>query len=244
LKLRFRRESLAAQNSGAWRGPFRPLLRLLLLEALMLAAVPPDPLELLQAARTGDRQALGRLLELYRNYLRLLARLQVGRRLQGKADPSDLVQEAFLAAQRTFAQFRGNSEGELVDWLRQILASKLVDLARRYLGTGRRNVRLEQQLADDLDDSSRALGAALPAPPSSPSARAARREQAVLLADAIKSLPPDYGEVIILRHLEGLPLAAVAARMGRSIDSVKTLWVRGIARLRTILGEPELGDQV
>ena len=123
------------------------------------------------------------------------------------------TQEAFLAAQRAFPQFRGSSEGELVDWLRQILASKLADLARRYLGTGRRDVRLERQLADDLDDSSRALGTALPAPPSSPSARAARREQAVLLADAIKSLPPDYAEVIILRHLEGLPLAEVAARM-------------------------------
>src|SRR5207253_1418965 len=97
--------------------------------------------------------------------------------------------------------------------------------------------------ADEMDDSSRALGAALPAPPSSASARAARREQAVLLADAIKSLPADYGEVIILRHLEGLPLADVAARMGRSSDSVKKLWVRGIARLRKILGATELGDQ-
>src|SRR5262249_22895207 len=116
---------------------------------LMLAAVPPDPVELPQAARTGDRQALGRLLELYRNYLRLLARLQVGRRLRGKADPSDLVQEAFLAAHRTFAQFAGTTEGELVDWLRQILASKLVDLARRYLGTARRDVRLERQRAAD-----------------------------------------------------------------------------------------------
>jgi RNA polymerase sigma-70 factor (ECF subfamily) len=207
----------------------------------MSAAVPPDPVELLQAARTGDAQALGRLLELYRNYLHVLARLQVGRRLRAKADPSDLVQEAFLAAQRNFPEFRGNSETELVDWLRQILASKLVDLARRYLGTRRRDVRLERQLAQELDDSSRILGAGLLAPPSSPSERAVRREQAVLLADAIKSLPDDYGEVIILRHLEGLPLAQVAARMGRSMDSVKKLWVRGIARLREslLMQEPE-----
>jgi RNA polymerase sigma-70 factor (ECF subfamily) len=61
----------------------------------------------------------------------------------------------------------------------------------------------------------------------------------VLLADIIKSLPAAYGEVIILRHLEGLPLAAVAARMGRSVDSVKKLWVRGIARLRAISTGPE-----
>jgi RNA polymerase sigma-70 factor (ECF subfamily) len=209
----------------------------------MSASMPPDPVELLQAARAGDHPALGRLLELYRNYLRLLARLQVGRRLRGKTDPSDLVQETFLAAQRAFGQFRGSTEGELVDWLRQILASKLVDLARRYLGAARRDVRLERQLADDLDDSSRALSAALLAPSSTPSQRAVRRERAVLLADAIKSLPEDYGEVIILRHLEGLPLAAVAARMGRSVESVKKLWVRGIARLRQTLAGPEVEDQ-
>jgi RNA polymerase sigma-70 factor (ECF subfamily) len=119
----------------------------------MSAAVPPDPVQLLRAARAGDDQALGRLLELYRNYLRLLARLQVGRKLRGKADPWELVQEAFLAAHRTFGEFRGRTEAELVDWLRQILASKLVDLARRYLGTGRCDGRLERQLADDLDDS-------------------------------------------------------------------------------------------
>jgi RNA polymerase sigma-70 factor (ECF subfamily) len=207
----------------------------------MPAVVPPDLSKLLQAARTGDRQALGQLLELYRNYLRLLARLQVGRRLRGKADPSDLVQEAFLAAQRTFPQFRGTTERELVDWLRQILASKLVDLVRRYLRAGRRDVRLERQLADDLDGSSQALEEALPSPNSSPSEKALRRERAVLLADAIKCLPADYEEVIILRHLEGLPLADVAARMGRSVESVKKLWVRGIARLRETLAgqEPE-----
>jgi RNA polymerase sigma-70 factor (ECF subfamily) len=208
----------------------------------MLASVPPDPVQLLRAARAGDPQALGQLLELYRNYLRLLARVQVSRRLRGKADPSDLVQEAFLAAQRTFVQFRGTSEAELMDWLRQILTSKLLDLARRYLGTARRNVRLERQLADDLDDSSRALGKALWTPESSPSERAIQRERAVLLADALKSLPPDYGEVIILRHLEGLPLAEVAERMGRSLDSVKKLWVRGIAKLREILVRPEASN--
>ena len=208
----------------------------------MLASVPPDPVGLLQAARTGDSEALGRLLELYRNYLRLLARLQVGRRLQGKADPSDLVQEAFLAAQRNFEQFRGNTEGELVDWLRQILASKLVDLARRYLGTRRRDVRLERQFAEDVDTSAAALNLALVQAGSSPSEAAVRRERAVLLADAIKSLPADYGEVIILRHLEGLPLSEVAQRMDRTIDSVKKLWVRGIAKLRGILAVQEAED--
>ncbi len=64
----------------------------------------PDPEKLLQLARRGDREALGQLLELYRNYLTLLARVAIDRQLRGKADPSDLVQETFLAAYRDFVQ--------------------------------------------------------------------------------------------------------------------------------------------
>src|SRR5260370_29778115 len=98
---------------------------------------PSDPENLLRQARAGDGPALGRLLELYRNYLALLARLQIGRRLQGKVDPADLVQETFLEAHQSFGRFQGTSEGELVSWLRQILAGNLADLLRRYLGTRR-----------------------------------------------------------------------------------------------------------
>src|SRR3954462_1863633 len=99
------------------------------------AVMTPDPEQLLQEARAGDAATLGRLLELYRRYLALLARVQIGQRLRGKADASDLVQETFLEAHRNFARFRGTSEVEFVRWLRQILAANLADLFRRYLGT-------------------------------------------------------------------------------------------------------------
>jgi RNA polymerase sigma-70 factor (ECF subfamily) len=88
----------------------------------------PDPEPLLLLARAGQASALGQLLELYRNYLTLLARLQIGRRLQGKADSADLVQETFLEATEHFEQFRGTSEAELTAWLRQILVSRLAFL--------------------------------------------------------------------------------------------------------------------
>src|SRR5438477_1076766 len=142
--------------------------------------------------KSGSEAALGSLLELYRNYLRLLARLQIGKRLQGKLDPSDLVQETFLEAHRDFAQFRGGSEAEFVNWLRQIMAMNLANLVRHYYGTQRRDVRLERELALDLDQSSRVLDRGLVAAQSSPSQQAARREQAVLLADALDRLPQDY----------------------------------------------------
>jgi RNA polymerase sigma-70 factor (ECF subfamily) len=200
---------------------------------------PADAGRLLALARAGDTTALGALLESFRPYLALLARLQIGRRLQGKADPADLVQEAFLEAHRDFPGFRGATEAELAAWLRQILARNVANLVRRYVGTRGRDVRLERRLADELAESSRALERSLAAPSTSPSQRAAAREQAVRLAAALAGLPPDYAEVIVLRHLEGRPFADVAARMGRTQDSVKKLWVRAIARLRETLKEDD-----
>src|SRR6516165_9868726 len=117
----------------------------------------PDPERLLARARRGGEAAFGELLELYRNYLHLLARAQIGRDLRSKVDPSDLVQETFLAAHRDFARFRGTTEGELVAWLRQILAARLADMVRRHLKAKSRDARLERRLADELDHSSQAL---------------------------------------------------------------------------------------
>src|SRR4051794_29250231 len=113
-----------------------------------------DPEDLLSLARAPDGFARGRLLELYRNYLTLLARLQIGRRLQGKVDAADLVQETFLKAHRDFATFRGRTEGELVGWLRQILVANLAMLVRHYCGTRQRDVRLECELTVEADRSS------------------------------------------------------------------------------------------
>jgi RNA polymerase sigma-70 factor (ECF subfamily) len=195
-----------------------------------------DPELLLQEARAGDVAGRGQLLELYRPYLTLLARVQIGTRLQGKLDPADLVQETFLDAHRYFEHFRGGSEAQLVGWLRQILAGKLADTLRRYLGTQGRDVRLEREIADALDQSSVLLGNVLAAAQSSPSEQVARREQAVLLAAALARLPEDYREALVLRHFEELTFPQVAERMGRSVDSVEKLWMRGLMALRGILG--------
>jgi RNA polymerase sigma-70 factor, ECF subfamily len=197
-----------------------------------------DPMLLLSLARAGHVHALGQLLELYRNYLELLARLQISRRLRGKIDADDLVQETFLEAHADFTQFRGTTEAELAGWLRQILTSNAASLARRYYGTQRRDVRLERELADGFEESSRVLDQGLIAPQSSPSQQAAKREQAVLLADALKRLPEDYREVIVLRQLEGLSFPEVSRRMERSLDSVKKLWMRALTRLRQVLESP------
>lgn len=203
----------------------------------MNTAIPTDPAELIRQAHAGDTDALGRLLGSYGNYLNLLARVQVGRRLQGKVDPADVVQETYLEAHRHFAGFRGQSEQEIAAWLRQILAGIISNLVRRYLGTKARDVRLEREVAGELDQSSQALDLGFVDPGPTPSKLVARRERSVLLADALARLPDDYRDAIVLRNLQELPFAEVAKRMDRSEDAVQKLWVRALAKLRKALDE-------
>jgi RNA polymerase sigma-70 factor (ECF subfamily) len=199
---------------------------------------PPgaDTSDLLQQAAAGDTQALGELLAIYRNYLAIMARTQISQRLQGKADASDLVQEAMLEAHRHFKQFRGTTEAEFAAWLRRILAGLIANHVRRFLGTKQRNARLEQALAIELNNTSCMLDQQLAAAISSPSEQAVKRETSIVLANALESLPDHYRQVIVLRHLDDLPFAQVAERMGRSVDSVEKLWIRALARLRQSLG--------
>src|SRR3954447_16258324 len=120
-----------------------------------------EPQVLLEQARKGNDVALGQLLESYSRYLTLLARVQIGRRVQGKVDAGDIVQETFLEAHRQFPNFRGGSEGELTAWLRRILAGQLALTLRRYLGTKGRDINLERQLGADLDHSTQAMDGGL-----------------------------------------------------------------------------------
>ncbi len=194
--------------------------------------------QLLDTLRQSDLGARGQVLGRYRDWLVLLARLQLGQRLRGKLDASDVVQQTLLEACRDLPQFRGDSEAELLAWLRQILAHVLGHEIRRYRGTGRRDVGREVSLDQSLAESSQRLAGMLAAPDSSPSVHAERKEQEVLLADVLSRLPEDFREVIVLRNLEGLPHDEVAQRMGRSPGAVRMLWVRALARLRQEMAGP------
>jgi RNA polymerase sigma-70 factor, ECF subfamily len=196
------------------------------------------PEALLMQARAGDETALGQLLEIYRNYLRLVARALIGQALRVRLDASDLVQETFLKAHREFEQFLGSSEPELTAWLRQILVRTLANQARHHRRHGR-DYQRQESLEAMLDRSSAAVQQALAAPVETPSARAVRRERSVLLADALEKLPKDYREVFILRNLEHIPFDQIAARMGRSPGATRVLWKRAMDRLsQTLRDEP------
>lgn len=192
---------------------------------------------LLRQALCGDASARGELLESYRGYLELLARVEIGRRLQTKLDTADIVQETFLEAHRNFETFRGTTEPEFVAWLRGILARRVANLVRHYLGAERRDLRREQGLEVNLEHTSHVIDRGLIAVQGTPSQQVSQREQGVLLADAIAQLPDDYREVVVLRHLEELPFADVARRMDRSVDSVQKLWVRALVSLKKLMKE-------
>jgi RNA polymerase sigma-70 factor (ECF subfamily) len=176
---------------------------------------------------------LDQLLEVYRNYLRLLARTWLSGAARGKADPSDLVQETLLKAHRAFPEFRGASEEELVAWLRRILARQLTDLMRR-LRANRRDVAREQPLDGLLRDKLHDMATTSF---TSPSGLAQRRELGVVLADALAQLSPARREVIVLRNLEELDWPEVARRMGKSQAAVRKLWARALLALRPLIDE-------
>ncbi len=193
--------------------------------------------QLIGAARAGDGQALGALLASYRKYIVFLARTQLHQHLQRKADPSDIAQEVFMAAHSSITEFRGQSVDEFAAWLRGILSNTLAMHMRKYLGTQKRDLRLEQQLNQGLASASGFLQSQLADDVTSPSQHLARNEAFLQLAAALESLADDYRQVIVLRHVEGLPFAEVAKLMGRSVDSVEKLWVRALAKLRTLMGD-------
>lgn len=180
----------------------------------------------------------GQPLEQYREYLRLLARLQLDARLQAKLDASDIVQETLLKAHQadTEGRFHWQSDAETEAWLRQVLSHTLADAVRKY-AAGKQDVRLEQSLQAALDDSSSRLQAWLEADQSSPSQQAVRQEQLRRLADALAQLPPDQRMVVELKKLHGRSVAAIAEQTGKSRAAVAGLVRRGLERLRGLLTE-------
>ncbi|MHC4137961.1 MAG: sigma-70 family RNA polymerase sigma factor [Planctomycetota bacterium] len=194
--------------------------------------------DLIRSARAGDKESLGRLFGLYRNYLQLVARGGIDGTLGAKADPSDAVQETLLLAVRDFEKFRGKTEGELIAWLRRILSNSLAKLARRYRGTAARDVSRERcAIAGTVERSSAALCNLLASPSPSLSQAAVERERSVILADALAELAADQREVLILRFFRQLSWDEVAKEMSRSGDAARMLSARALRTLGPLVKE-------
>jgi RNA polymerase sigma-70 factor (ECF subfamily) len=177
-----------------------------------------------------DARDLG--LERCREYLRMLARLQLHPLLHAKLDASDVVQQTLLSAHANRHQFQGRTEAELLGWLRQILANHLHGAMRRF-GTGVRDVSRERS----LDDVAARLDVWLVSDQPSPSQCVMREELHLRLANALSQLPADQRLAIELHHLKGSTLAETAAEMRRTKNAVIGLLFRGLKKLRHLLQE-------
>lgn len=177
-----------------------------------------------------------RPLERFRDYLHLLARLQLDPRLQGKLDASDVVQETLLEAHQASGQFRGTTDGEYVAWLRQILLRNLANAVRDF-GRAKRNVAREQSLEAALNRSSVRLEAWLVAEDSSPSRQAGQHEQAFRLVEALARIGEAQRDALVLRYWHGWSLSEISRHLTRTPAAVAGLLHRGLKELRQILGE-------
>lgn len=199
----------------------------------------PEPSQLrslINAARAGDAEARNALFEKCRSYVTLMARMQVDSWMGRKIDASDLVQQTMLEAHKAFPDFRGETEGEWLAWLKQILTHNTTDFVRQYKGTAKRDIGKEQPLEKVVAGEDFRIDPQLP--DDSPSQILQQREQELELACAIEQLSEDHREVIILRSLQRLPFSEIAERMGRTGPATQMLWTRAVKELERLMSHP------
>jgi RNA polymerase sigma-70 factor (subfamily 1) len=183
----------------------------------------------LQVARNGDMSQLGGLFDVYRGYLLTIAREKLAPELAVKAAPSDIVQDTYLKAIRAWGDFRGSTELEFQEWLKQILLTMLDSARERFRDAAKRDLAREVSLHGGTNGDGRAFD--LAALGDSPSSLARAAENAQLVERALSELSPGDRQVIQLRIFEGLPFEEVGERLGCSAKAASRLWSRAITNL-------------
>jgi len=189
----------------------------------------------LNQAKGGNSDALGRLLGAYMNYLKTLAQAQMDERLKRRIGASDVVQETLLEAHRDFLQFVGRTPAEFSGWLRTILINNLKRAIECHLMTAKRDMRRELSLEDlnrKTDQSAARLESLLAAPNRSVGSEVQMHESLIRLSDSIAKLSAEHREVIILRHIQGMPFKEIAERLNKTSGAVRMIWMRAIEKLR------------
>jgi RNA polymerase sigma-70 factor (ECF subfamily) len=197
------------------------------------AATHPAFEQLLQAARAGNREALGELFTLFRRYLLSIAEGDLDAQLRPKGSGTDLVQEVFLQAQQLLARFTGDRADQFRAWLRAVLLNKLAEFRKRYHRAGNRQVHRETSLDVRAGAGPTRNTIADDAP--TPSATVARWEEAERLTCALARLPASQQQVIHLRNWCGLSFVEIGERLGKTQDAARMIWGRAIERLQSEL---------
>jgi RNA polymerase sigma-70 factor (ECF subfamily) len=192
---------------------------------------------LLQQAAQGDQQAWAELLERHGDRLRRMVALRLDRRLRGRVDASDVLQEAYLDAWRRLGAYVNEPAMPFFLWLRFLVSQKLLEQHRRHLGARGRDAGREVALFHGQlpEASSAALAAHLLGRLTSPSQAALRAERKLLLQEALNAMDPVDREVLVLRHFEQLSNGEAAEVLGLDKSAASKRYARALVRLKEIL---------
>jgi RNA polymerase sigma-70 factor (ECF subfamily) len=193
--------------------------------------------QLLEQAARGDHAEWGKLLAAHRERLRRMVALRLDRRLQGRIDPSDVIQEAYLEAWSRLRAYLREPRMPFFIWLRYLAGQKLITLHRHHFGVEMRDPAVEVSLQHGTlpGASSAALAAQLLGHEPRPSEAAIRAEMKLRLQEALNSMEAVDREVLALRHFEQLSRAECAQLLGLSVDAISKRYFRALKRLKEIL---------
>jgi RNA polymerase sigma-70 factor (ECF subfamily) len=202
-----------------------------------MTAPETDEADLLRQAKAGDQQALAVLFARYGDRLRKLVRLRLDRRLAGRIDTSDVLQDAYLDVARRFPEYAASPTVPFYIWLRSLTGQRLVSLHRRHLGAEMRDAGREVSLYRGAlpAASSASLAQQLLAGLTSPTQAAIREEMRLRLQEALNSMDPLDREVVVLRHFEELSNVEAAEVLGIEPPAASKRYIRAIRRLKAIL---------
>jgi RNA polymerase sigma-70 factor, ECF subfamily len=191
----------------------------------------------LRRLAAGDQQALAELFTRYRDRLRRMVKLRLDRRLQGRIDTSDVLQEAYLDVARRAAEYVANPTMPFFLWLRLLTGQRLLMVHRQHLGARMRDAGQEVTLYRGAlpQASSVSLAAQLLGRMTSPSAAAVRAEMQLKLQEALNGMDPIDREVLTLRHFEELSNGETAAVLGLQKAAASNRYVRALTRLKDVL---------
>jgi RNA polymerase sigma-70 factor (ECF subfamily) len=194
---------------------------------------------LLRRAAAGEEGPLRELFSLHRDRLKRMVHLRLSRRLSGRVDDSDVLQEAFAEAARRLGEYLSGPSLPFFLWLRHLTALKLAEVHRRHLGTQLRDADREVTLhrgglplADSVSLAAQLLGTL-----TTPSQAVIKAETRLLVQEALNSMDPIDREVLALKHFEQLSTAEIAEVLGLSKAGAGSRYLRAIKRLREILSQ-------
>lgn len=198
-----------------------------------------EPIELLAHAAAGDQGALTELFSRHRKRLKQMIRLRINRRLQGRVDESDILQDAYLEAARRLPDYLTNRPLPFFLWLRHITGEKLIDSHRRHLGAKRRDAAREVPTprGPTPEANSDLMAAWLMGRLTSPSQAAIKAETRLRVQEALGSLDPIDREILMLRHFEQLTNVECAETLGMNESSSSSRYLRALKRLKDELAE-------